>query len=144
MRREVGLSTIDDDPADIAAVDAKLVRVAVDHGWQLVTTDANLEKVAGAQDVRVLNPHRLATALKPDFVAGESIELRVIKPGKERGQGVGYLDDGTMVVVDGASGIIGSTAAVEVTGMLQNPTGRMVFARIMEDGPGVRPAEAGS
>jgi uncharacterized protein YacL len=78
----------------------------------------------------VLNVNELANALKPEFVPGERFELKIVREGKERGQGVGYLDDGTMVIVDGGSSVIGERVQVEVASMLQSPTGKLVFTRL--------------
>jgi uncharacterized protein YacL len=78
----------------------------------------------------VLNVNELANALKPEFVPGERFELKLVREGKERGQGVGYLDDGTMVIVDGGADAVGDTVEVEVSSMLQSPTGKLVFSRI--------------
>jgi uncharacterized protein YacL len=132
LRKKRRVSTIDDDPAGIEQVDSKLVRLAADRGWSIVTNDVGLQKVAEAQAVPVLNVNELANALKPEFVPGERFDLKVVREGKERGQGVGYLDDGTMVIVDGGSSAIGSTVEVEVSSMLQSPTGKLVFTRIQK------------
>lgn len=129
LRRERRLVTIDEDPADVQHVDAKLVRLAVRHGHAIVTTDHNLAKVAGVQSVVTLNLNALANALKPDFVAGERIRLKVLKQGKEATQGVGYLDDGTMVVVDQGRDAIGQEVDVVVTSVLQSSSGKLVFGR---------------
>lgn len=130
LRKSKRLSTVDDDPAGIEQVDSKLVRLAADRDWVIVTNDVALQKVADAQAVRVLNVNELANALKPEFVPGERFDLKVVREGKERGQGVGYLDDGTMVIVDGGAESVGDTVEVEVSSMLQSPTGKLVFSRI--------------
>ena len=130
LRKKRQLATIDEDPSGVQQVDSKLVRVASDRDWVIVTNDVALQKVADAQGVAVLNVNELANALKPEFVPGERFDLKVVREGKERGQGVGYLDDGTMVIVDGGSDAIGSTVEVEVSSMLQSPTGKLVFTRI--------------
>ena len=110
-------------------VDARLVRMARDLGASIVTTDYNLNKVAQIQEIEVLNVNELANALKPAVLPGESLTVKVIREGKEYDQGVAYLDDGTMVVVDGGRKLLGSTTDVEVTSVLQNPAGKMIFAR---------------
>ncbi len=130
LRKARRLSTIDDDPIGVQQVDSKLVRLATEHRWVIVTTDVALAKVAGAQGATVLNVIELANALKPDFVPGERFELKVVREGKETGQGVGYLDDGTMVIVDQGSDSLGETVEVEVSSMLQSPTGKLVFTRL--------------
>lgn len=130
LRKKRRLATIDEDPTNVQQVDSKLVRLASDRGWVIVTNDVGLQKVADAQAVAVLNVNELANALKPEFVPGECFDLKVVREGKERGQGVGYLDDGTMVVVDGGADAIGETVEVEVSSMLQSPTGKLVFTRI--------------
>jgi uncharacterized protein YacL len=130
LRKAKRLATVDEDPAGIEQVDSKLVRLASERKWVIVTNDVALQKVADAQAVRVLNVNELANALKPEFVPGERFELKVVRVGKERGQGVGYLDDGTMVIVDGGASAVGDTVEVEVSSMLQSPTGKLVFSRL--------------
>jgi uncharacterized protein YacL len=130
LRKARRVTTIDEDPQQAQQVDSKLVRLAATHGWMIVTNDVALAKVAAAQDIPVLNINELANALKPEFVPGERFELKVVREGKEHGQGVGYLDDGTMVVVDHGLDVIGQTVEVEVSSMLQSPTGKLVFTRL--------------
>jgi uncharacterized protein YacL len=132
LRKARRLVTIDDDPREIPAVDGKLVKLAASNGWAIVTTDVNLARVAEAQSVPVLNVNELANALKPEFVPGEQFDVKVVREGKEAGQGVGYLDDGTMVIVDQGRDSMGETIAVEVSSMLQSPTGKLVFARTLQ------------
>ena len=120
------------DYADIAAVDEKLMRLAVDARGAVVTVDYNLMKVARVRGLDVLNLNEAAGALRPNYLPGEPIRLRIAKPGKEPGQGVGYLDDGTMVVVQDGRDRVGSEAGVEVTSVLQTSAGRMIFARLTE------------
>ncbi len=110
-------------------VDAQLLQVARDLGGKIVTNDYNLNKVAVLQGVSVLNINDLANALKPMVIPGEEMAIRLIKEGKEPGQGVGYLDDGTMVVVDHGRSHIGEEISVAVTSVLQTSAGRMIFAR---------------
>lgn len=110
-------------------VDAQLVRIARHLGAAVVTNDYNLSKVAGLQGVRVLNVNELANALKPVMLPGEELTVHLIRDGKEPGQGVGYLDDGTMIVVEGGKKYIGETLEAVVTSVLQTVAGRMIFAR---------------
>jgi len=117
------------DYPDIDEVDAMLVRLAQDLDASLVTTDFNLNKVAQIQGVEVLNVNELANALRPAVLPGETLKVKVIREGKEYDQGVGYLDDGTMIVVDGGRKLVGADAEVEVTSVLQNPSGKMIFAK---------------
>lgn len=124
----IALEVTDRDHPDIEGVDAKLVAMARDRGAPLVTVDANLARVAEVQGVKVLNLNRLAEDLRPPVLPGDRLTVRVVKPGKERGQGVGYLSDGTMVVIEGGRDHQGSEVAAEVTSILSNPNGRMVFA----------------
>ena len=130
LRKAKRLATIDEDPSEASQVDSKLVRLAAKHHWVIVTNDVALSRVADAQAVTVLNVNELANALKPEFVPGETFDLKVVREGKESGQGVGYLDDGTMVIVDGGADSLGDTVEVEVSSMLQSPTGKLVFARM--------------
>jgi uncharacterized protein YacL len=124
------LSTPDVDYRDLQDVDAKLLRLAQDRGLPILTTDYNLNKVARIQGVTVLNVNELANALKPAVLPGESLRVKVIREGKEADQGVGYLDDGTMIVVEGGRSLLGRTVDVEVTSVLQSPSGKMIFSRI--------------
>jgi uncharacterized protein YacL len=119
-------------PGDVAGdgVDAKLVTLAREMHACIVTTDYALNKVARIQGIDVLNINELANALKPAVLPGESLSVRVIREGREYDQGVGYLDDGTMVVVEGGRALVGSGFTdVEVTSAIQNPSGKMIFAR---------------
>jgi len=109
-------------------VDARLVRVAKAIGADLVSNDFNLNKVASIQDVRVLNINDLALALRPTILPGESLEVALIREGSQIGQGIGYLDDGTMVVVEGGKELIGDTVPVLVTQVIQTERGKMIFA----------------
>jgi uncharacterized protein YacL len=115
---------------DVTDVDAKLVRVAHELDIPILTTDYNLNKVAQIQGVQVLNVNDLANALKPAVLPGEALRVKVIREGKEAEQGVGYLDDGTMIVVEGARDHIGELVETEVTSVLQSPSGKMIFTRL--------------
>ncbi|MCD4732707.1 TRAM domain-containing protein [bacterium] len=117
------------DFPEIKGVDAKLVKLAMTGGGVVITNDYNLNKVAELQGVDVLNINELANALKPVYISGEKMRVKLVKEGSEPGQGVGYLDDGTMVVVDGGRQFIGSDADVIVTSTLQTAAGRMIFAK---------------
>lgn len=129
---DIALHVVPDDPASAGgeAVDARLVGFCRTRRAALVTTDANLGHVARLEGVRVLNPHALAQALRPHLSAGDHLAVRVVKPGREPGQGLAYLDDGTLIVVEGAAAQIGREVAVVITGQLQTHLGRMVFARL--------------
>jgi uncharacterized protein YacL len=125
----VDLDLSDEDAPEVKAVDAKLVALARAHGGAVLTTDYNLNRVAQLQGVRVMNLNQLANAMKPAFLPGEALRVKVIQEGKEPGQGVGYLDDGTMIVVEGGSSFLQRELEVHVTRVLQTVAGRMVFAQ---------------
>lgn len=128
---DVEISEIDYN--DIIEVDAKLVRQAQKTGAVILTNDYNLNKVASVEGVMVLNINELANAVKPIALPGEEISLKVIKGGKEAGQGIGYLDDGTMVVIEEGRRHINEMVDVVVTSVLQTPAGRMIFVKIKND-----------
>jgi uncharacterized protein YacL len=113
-----------------SGVDEKLLKLTADTGGTLLTADYNLAKVAEVQELKVMNLSELVIALRPEVQPGDELSLKIVRDGKESHQGVGYLEDGTMVVVDGAHGRSGERLAVVVTGALQTPTGRMVFGRV--------------
>ena len=112
------------------SVDLKLVALAKHLQGKLITNDYNLNKVARLQGVAVINLNDLANALKPVFLPGERIDVRIVKAGEEPGQGVGYLEDGTMVVIESGREHINQTVAVAVTSVLQTSAGRMVFGKV--------------
>lgn len=118
------------DFEDLQEVDVKLLRLARQMNGIVVTNDYNLNKVAGVTGVRVLNINELANAVKPVVLPGEEMTVQVVKEGKEPGQGVAYLDDGTMIVVDNARRHVGETIDVVVTTVLQTSAGRMIFTRM--------------
>ena len=120
---------VDDDVPDVAEVDAKLVALARARSGAILTNDFNLNRVAELQGLRVLNINSLANAVKPAVLPGEELRVRVIQEGKEAGQGVGFLDDGTMIVVEGGSRFIDKDLDVSVTRVLQTVAGRMIFAQ---------------
>lgn len=117
------------DYEDLHTVDAKLVRLAQELSCTLITNDYNLNKVANLQQVEVLNINDLAQALRPSYLPGDEIEIRVLKEGKEASQGIGYLEDGTMVVIEEGREYLGKQIIVIVTSALQTSAGRMIFAR---------------
>lgn len=119
-----------DDPEDAPDVDAKLVVLAHERGAALLTNDFNLNRIADLQSIRVLNINSLANALKPALLPGDTLRIKLITEGKEAGQGVGYLDDGTMVVVENGARLVGHELDVSVTRVLQTVMGRMVFAQV--------------
>jgi uncharacterized protein YacL len=124
------------DVPGVADVDEKLLALARARGAKVITTDYNLNKRAEVSGVAVLNVNDLANALKPAVVAGEAMRVDVLREGKEAGQGVAYLDDGTMVVVDQGKRWIGQTVDVAVTSVLQTSAGRIIFTRLRdEDAP---------
>lgn len=117
------------DFPEIAEVDSKLLKLAQVLGGKVVTNDFNLNKVAQFQGVEVLNINELANAVKPVAIPGEDMVVQVVKEGKESQQGIAYLDDGTMIVVDGGRKYMNQTIKVLVTSVLQTPAGRMIFAK---------------
>ena len=121
------------DFPEIAEVDSKLLKLAQVLGGKVVTNDYNLNKVAEFHKVPVLNINELSNAVKPVLIPGEEMTVQVVKDGKESNQGVAYLDDGTMIVVEGGRKFIGETIDVVVTSVLQTAAGRMIFARRKED-----------
>jgi uncharacterized protein YacL len=131
LKREPGVEVevLDVDVPGVPEVDAKLVRICLDRGAALLTLDTNLARAAGLAGVKVLNLHALALALRPPVAAGDDVSVLLLKPGKEPGQAVGYLDDGSMVVVERARHLVGREAAVSVTSVLTTANGRLVFAR---------------
>ncbi|HEX2967288.1 MAG TPA: PIN domain-containing protein [Syntrophorhabdaceae bacterium] len=124
---------IDYDFPKLKDVDSKLIALAKRMSAKIVTNDYNLNKVAELQGIEVLNINQLATALRPPMLPGEQMNIKILKEGKEHGQGIGYLDDGTMIVVDDAKKLLGKSADVVVTSVLQTTSGRMIFARLRED-----------
>ena len=131
LQKSSGAVRIDGaDYADIQAVDAKLVRLATETGAQIISTDYTLKKVAEIQGVKLLNVNDLANSVKPAVLPGEVIEVKILREGREQNQGVGYLDDGTMIVVEAGSALVGSRVKAEVTSVLQSPSGKMIFSRV--------------
>lgn len=129
------IEIVDDDPQNAKEVDDKLVVLARQFKAKILTTDYNLNKVAQIEGVQILNINDLANAVKPAAVPDENIEVKIIKEGKEAEQGVGYLDDGTMIVVDGGRSYLGKRVSVVVTSVLQTAAGRMIFTKIANGTP---------
>ncbi|MCL5021875.1 MAG: TRAM domain-containing protein [Nitrospirae bacterium] len=129
----INVRITDEDFPKIKEVDSKLVALARVHDAKVITNDFNLNKVAELQGVTVLNINELANALKPVVLPGETLKVFVIKEGKEYNQGVAYLDDGTMVVVENGRRLIGKNAEVAVTSVLQTTAGRMIFSKPKEE-----------
>ena len=130
----VRLTILDADVPGVAEVDAKLVALARERGARLLTNDAALGRTAALAGVPAGSLHELALALKPVALPGETMQVQVLREGKEAGQGVAYLDDGTMVVVEGGKRYLGQTLEVVVTSALQTSAGRMIFTRPRDNG----------
>jgi len=128
----VAVKIVDYDFPKLKDVDTKLIALAKKLDAKIITNDYNLNKVAEVQGIEVLNINQLATALKPALLPGELMNVKILKEGKEHGQGIGYLDDGTMVVVDDAKRLLGKSTDVIVTSVLQTTSGRMIFAKLKE------------
>jgi uncharacterized protein YacL len=124
----VNIEFIDEDVPDVTEVDMKLIKLATKRNAAVMTNDYNLNRVAQLEGVRILNLNNLANALKPVVIPGEEMNVQVIKEGKEQNQGVAYLDDGTMIVVENGRRYINQTIGVIVTSVLQTAAGRMIFA----------------
>jgi uncharacterized protein YacL len=125
------VSIVERDFPSVAEVDAKLIKLAKEIKACILTIDYNLNKVCQIQGVEVLNLNELGYAMKMAVIPGETLKVRVLREGKEEDQGVAYLDDGTMVVVEGGGKRVGEDVQAEVTSVLQNPSGKMVFARLV-------------
>ncbi len=131
---EVEIEFIDIDPQDATQVDDKLISLAMELGAAVITNDYNLNRVARLQGVTILNINELANAVKSVFLPGEEMPIRIIQTGKEAGQGVGYLEDGTMVVVENGRQYLNQEVLVQVTKVLQTNAGRLVFASPEREG----------
>ncbi len=123
-----------EERGELLPIDTKLIELAKNLKAKIITTDYNLTQVCRTRGVPVLNINELAFALRKVVLPGEKLEIKIIKEGKERNQGVGYLDDGTMVVVEDGKFYIGKKVTIEVTSFLQGPTGTMIFGEITKDG----------
>lgn len=143
LRREpfVDLDVVPDPQPDVEEVDEKLLRTCLDEDLALLTLDSNLAKSAATSGVSVLNLHALSIALRPPVVVGEDVTVQVSKPGREPGQGVGYLDDGTMVVVEKGKSLVGKDVTVRVSSVVVTANGRLVFGEITR---GASAAKAGA
>ena len=143
LKREPGVhvEVLDLDVPGVPEVDAKLVRICLDRSCALLTLDTNLAKAAALAGVRVMNLHALALSLRPPVAAGDDVVVLLLKAGKEAGQAVGYLDDGSMVVVAGGRERLGTDVPVRVTSVLTTANGRLVFGRPADEGdvPAARP-----
>lgn len=127
---KVTVEVIEDDPQGIDQVDGKLIHLAREFRAKILTNDLNLNKVAQIDGIEVLNLNDLANALKPALLPDEQLHVRIVKEGKEAQQGVGYLDDGTMVVVDGGREFVSKEVLILVTSVLQTTAGRMIFGKL--------------
>ena len=135
---KVKVEVIERDFAQVREVDGKLMELARALSAKILTNDANLSRVAQLRGIEVLNVNELASALRPIALPGEPMRVLVVREGKEAGQGVGYLDDGTMVVVDSGRRYQGQTVEVIVTSVLQTTAGRMIFTRLRDEEPASR------
>ncbi len=129
QNKEISVTILNKNVPGIKEVDQKLVLLAKEHNFKVITNDINLSKIAKLQDVRVLNVNELAFALKPIVYPGEKLQIKISKEGKEKKQGLAYLEDGTMVVVDDAKTDIGHELEIEVTSVLQSTSGKIIFGR---------------
>jgi uncharacterized protein YacL len=143
LQRSPNLDLSIDSTAVIGAgVDMMLVELAKQMQGSIVTTDVALNRLAGIHQVRILNLNDVANALKPALIPGQQFSVRLIKPGEQPGQGVGYLEDGTMVVAEDGAGLVGEQVMLIVTSTLQTSAGRMIFGRLAEPPPGTPAAPA--
>jgi len=129
---EIQVKVYEKDYPEVKDTDGKLVLLARELDGKIITTDFNLNKVASLQGVTVLNVNDLANALKPAVLPGEAMTIYIAKEGKEKEQGVGYLDDGTMVVVEEGRRLVGKKVDAMVTSVLQTSAGRMIFTKLKE------------
>ena len=127
--KQIHVTILNKNVAGVKEVDHKLVLLAKEHNFKIITNDINLSKIAKLQDIKVLNVNELAFALKPIVHPGEHLRVHITKEGKEKNQGIAYLDDGTMVIVDDAKSNIGKSLQVEVTSVLQSTSGKMIFGK---------------
>ncbi|HDP95643.1 MAG TPA: TRAM domain-containing protein [Candidatus Aminicenantes bacterium] len=126
---EISVTILNKSVSGVKEVDQKLVLLARESNFKVITNDVNLSKIAKLQDVSILNINELAFSLKPIVYPGEHLTVNILKEGKEKRQGIAYLEDGTMVVVDDAKSDIGKTLRIEVTSVLQSTTGKMIFGK---------------
>jgi uncharacterized protein YacL len=137
LRKEFGISILEKEFTE-PGVDGKLIKLANELRATIVTTDYNLNKLASLQGIHILNINELANAVKPTMIPGELMKVRILKEGKEPAQGVAYLDDGTMVVVEGGKRHLGEMISIEVTSALQTVAGKMIFAKLRSSGESER------
>lgn len=134
MQKEMNLNILETSYDNIRMeIDSKLMKAAKETGATIITNDYNLNKVATLQDIDVLNINELANSLKPIVLPGEQMKIAIMREGKEKEQGLAYLDDGTMVIVENARDRVGEIVNIEVSSVLQSVQGKMIFARILED-----------
>ncbi|MEG1711152.1 MAG: PIN domain nuclease [Clostridia bacterium] len=135
LQEQLGIGVVIDDSnfTDTIDIDGKVLKLAMKIKGVIITVDFNLNKVAAVKKIKVLNLNELSNAIKPKAIPGEKITLTVLKEGKEVGQGVSYLEDGTMVVIENGGDYVGKTAVVTITTSLQTNAGRIIFGRIMLD-----------
>jgi uncharacterized protein YacL len=131
LRKIPGMTVeiLDRDYKGTSKVDEKLVGIAKEIGAKIITNDYNLNKIAEIQGIDVLNINDLSNAIKPTFLPGEKINVKIVKEGKEKDQGIAYLNDGTMIVVDGARKMINKKIDITITNVLQTDAGKMIFAK---------------
>lgn len=127
--QNVSLTILNKNIASVREVDQKLVLLAKENNFKIITNDVNLSRIAKLQDVKILNVNELAFGLKPIVHPGEQLKVFISREGKEKKQGISYLDDGTMIVIDDAKYDIGKEVTIEVTSVLQTTTGKMIFGR---------------
>jgi len=132
--KKLHISILEKDYAGLDSVDSKLISLAKEIDGDLVTSDFNLNKVARLKGINVLNINDLSNAVKMIILPGEKMNIEIIKEGKEKDQGIAYLDDGTMIVVEGGKNLLGRTIEIIITGILQTPAGRMIFSKISTNG----------
>jgi uncharacterized protein YacL len=146
MRQDpnVELDIIEENPEDVKEVDHKLVYLAKKFNTNILTTDYNLNRVATIDTVKVLNVNELANAIRPVVLPGEELTVKVVQPGKEKNQGVGYLADGTMIVVESGDKLMGKEVTTEVTRIFQTVAGKMIFATEKKPGAQGSSKQAGT
>jgi len=132
--KKLHISIYEKDYTNLDSVDSKLIALAKELDGDLVTSDFNLNKVAKLKGINVLNINDLSNAVKMIILPGEKMNIEIVKEGKEKDQGIAYLDDGTMIVVEGGKNLLGRTIEIIITGILQTPAGRMIFSKISTNG----------
>jgi uncharacterized protein YacL len=130
QKDKIGIKIVTTDYDKVKKVDDKLIKLAKALKAAIVTTDFNLNKAAAFQSIKILNVNTLTNAVKAVTLPGETLDIKIIQEGKEKNQGVGYLDDGTMVVVENAQGMLGQLVKVEVSRVLQTAAGKMIFTQV--------------